>query len=224
MGSRFIETSFREFGLLRPDDAVHVLPYGVDRAPTPPRPARPDEPLRVGFVGSLLPHKGAHVAISAFSSIPARTACLEVWGDESASPAYSAELRALAGESVRFRGSFPEGAEAGVFAALDVLVVPSLALESYGLAPREAMAHGLYVLASRRGALNEITTDPRCGAGFDPENPDELRQRLLALAEDRGWQSTQSPCRTLWPTFDEHAQAVEEVYEQVLAAHRRHHG
>jgi glycosyltransferase involved in cell wall biosynthesis len=217
MGSRFIESSLRGFKLLNERDAVHVLPYGVDPPASCAQRAPHTGPLRVGFVGSLLPHKGALVAVEAFAGIAAETATLEVWGDPSVSPAYFAELQARAGNAVRFQGSFAEGEEAALFSRLDALVVPSLGLESYGIAPREAIAHGVFVLASRRGALAELAANVQQCAGFDPERPEELRRLILQLAADPGWQSPRAASTKASPTLEEHALAIEGVYEAVLS-------
>ena len=40
-------------GLLRPDDPVYVVPYGIETPPPAPRPPRPPgAPLRCGVIGS----------------------------------------------------------------------------------------------------------------------------------------------------------------------------
>jgi GT2 family glycosyltransferase/glycosyltransferase involved in cell wall biosynthesis len=174
MGSRFIHDSYLRLGLLRPGDPVHVLPYGIELVPPAPRPNGPGRPpgglLRCGVIGSLLPHKGIHVAVAAFRGIDPRSARLRVWGDPAIDPGYARELAALgarpggqagddAGAAVTLAGPFAEASKAAVFAELDVLIVPSLGLESFGLVAREALHHGVPVLASRRGALPELFPD-----------------------------------------------------------------
>jgi glycosyltransferase involved in cell wall biosynthesis len=81
------------------------------------------------------------------------------------------------------------------------------------------MAVGTPVLAARRGALAELPLETLdCGAFFDPERPAELRawiERLLAAPEIlAGWRA-RLPRVT---GMDEHAEAIEAVYERVLAA------
>jgi glycosyltransferase involved in cell wall biosynthesis len=185
MPSRFLRDSYLRLGLLRPDDPIHVLPYGVElvaRAPRAPR--APGAPLRFGVIGSIQPHKGIHVAVAAFAGIDPRMARLTIWGDPAIDPGYSRELAALGADlgdgaggradwppgvvtaaaagaastaaAVIVAGRFEEACKAAVFAALDVLIVPSLGLESFGLVAREALHHGVPVLASRRGALVEM--------------------------------------------------------------------
>ncbi|HSS78687.1 MAG TPA: glycosyltransferase, partial [Thermoanaerobaculia bacterium] len=161
MGSRAIRDSFLALGWLRPGDDVQVIPYGVERpavnaASAPRRSGVPNLPLRFGFIGSLLPHKGVHLAVAAFRGVDPARATLTVWGDPSISASYRAELEALASPAVRFAGRFAEERREETFAGLDVLLIPSLGLESFGLVAREALAEGVPVLASRRGALAEL--------------------------------------------------------------------
>ncbi|HYU32905.1 MAG TPA: glycosyltransferase [Thermoanaerobaculia bacterium] len=228
LGGRFIHESALRLGLLRPADPAYVIPYGVEVGPPPPRrserPARePGAPLRFGFIGALLPHKGAHLAAAAFAGIDPSRARLIVWGDPGISPAYARELERLGGAGLELRGRFPEERKAEIFAEIDALLVPSVGLESFGLVAREAQHHGLPVLASDRGALSELfASDPSGGAGaagalFDPDFPHALRGWIERLIADPGqldrWAAAVQPVKT----FDVHAEEIEEVYDRVLA-------
>ncbi|HEV7518966.1 MAG TPA: glycosyltransferase [Thermoanaerobaculia bacterium] len=235
MGSRAIADDYLRLGLLRPGDPVHVLPYGVDvagedAAPAAPAanalPPRPParRPLRFGFLGSLLPHKGAHVAVAAFRGVAPGDATLTIHGDPAISPDYAAELAAGGlPPAVRLAGSFPEREKAAVFGGMDVLIVPSLGLESFGLAAREAMACGVPVLASRLGALAEIHAERECGALFTPGSTAELSGWIERLIADPGIVDGWRHCLRESPPvkgLDAHAEEIEEVYEQVLTRRR----
>jgi GT2 family glycosyltransferase/glycosyltransferase involved in cell wall biosynthesis len=230
MGSRAIRDSYRALGWLRMEDPALVLPYGIERpAGTGEErragaPGAPHLPLRFGLLGSILPHKGIHLAVAAFRGIDPARAGLTVWGDPAISPSYTAELEALASPAVRFAGRFDEERRRETLAAIDVLLIPSLGLESFGLAAREALAEGVPVLASRRGALAELfdpAAGPPCGALFDPEDPGELRQwieRLIERPEIVGeWRAAAPAVKEM----DEHAEEIEEVYERLLASRAR---
>jgi GT2 family glycosyltransferase len=188
MGSRFIHQSYLELGYLRPEDKVFVIPYGVELAPRLPR--ERGRPLRFGAIGSSLPHKGIHVAKAAFAGIDPAKAKLAVWGD----PPFEEERK-------------PE-----IFSEIDILVVPSLGLESFGLVAREAMHHGVPVLAADRGALPEM--EP--GALFDPENPASLRAWIERLIADPAIVGRWAAVLPRVKGMDEHAEEIEAVYEQVL--------
>jgi glycosyltransferase involved in cell wall biosynthesis len=67
------------------------------------------------------------------------------------------------GTCVRFAGFVPEAELADLYRSADLFVLPSRALEGFGLATLEAMASGLPVLATPIGASPEILgpVDPR---------------------------------------------------------------
>jgi glycosyltransferase involved in cell wall biosynthesis len=216
MGSEAIRRSFRALGWLGPD-AGQVIPYGVERYP-PPAPRTPAaRPLRFATIGSVMPHKGVHVAVAAFRAIAPEAATLDVWGDDRLLPEYARELRALASPAVRFRGTFEESAREDVFAGIDVLIAPSLGLESFGLAVAEAQARGVPVVASRRGALVERVTDGASGVLFDPDDPAALAATVARLAADPaivdGWRRALPAVETM----DAHALAIDAVYAAVGA-------
>ncbi|HXT49677.1 MAG TPA: glycosyltransferase [Thermoanaerobaculia bacterium] len=229
-GSRFLADSYARLGWVPARKSIRVIPYGVETAGLAAVAASRKErttrmPLRCGIIGSLMPHKGAHVAVGAFADIAPEEATLEVWGDPAADPDYARRLYALAGPAVRFRGRFPEGGTASVLGELDLLLMPSLGLESFGLVAREAHAAGVPVLASRRGALAELFADDWAserdggagGALVEPDDPRAIARWVHRLAAEpellAAWRRTPPP-----KSMDEHAEEIEAVYAEVLRA------
>lgn len=218
-GSEYLVRSWSEAGWLPGSAAVDVVPYGSPSAGTPLSPGteEPRLPLRFGFVGALMPHKGPHVAVEAFRGVSPAEAVLRLWGDPSPDPAYAEALRAAVGETgARIEGAFADGEKERVFSGIDVLVVPSAGLESYGIVVDEAMAHGVPVIASRIGALVE-RLDDSCGAFFEPGDAAGLREivrRLVARPETIAqWRRAMPPVRTMRDA----AHRIEEIYSELLA-------
>ncbi|HXU44833.1 MAG TPA: glycosyltransferase [Thermoanaerobaculia bacterium] len=223
-GSAFLAESLKKLLGEKKKLDVEVIPYGVALASgLPVARIRPTAlPLRLGFAGSVLPHKGLQVAAEAFSGIDPERAVFEIWGDPGVDPGFAEEVRALGGGTLVWRGRFEEAEKARMLGDLDALIVPSLGLESFGLAAREAMAMGVPVLASRRGALAELPLETeRCGAFFDPERPGELRAWIERLIESPGLLDEWRRNLPQVLGFGEHAEAIEEVYERILARRRR---
>jgi glycosyltransferase involved in cell wall biosynthesis/GT2 family glycosyltransferase len=217
VGSPFIEASLRTLGLVSQGIPVHLVPYGVEVAGPAPRSRAPAPPVRFGIVGSVMPHKGVHIAVRAFRSVDPEAATLDVWGDTSALPSYVAELHAEASAAVRFRGVFPESEKREVFGDMDVLLAPSLGLESFGLAAREAMACGVPVVASRRGALADAFQAGAQGALVEAGDVEGLRAWIERLAANPATITEWSRRLPAVKGMDENAVEIEEVYRRVLA-------
>jgi teichuronic acid biosynthesis glycosyltransferase TuaC len=117
---------------------------------------RPPGGLLVGFVGALQPMKGAHVLLDAFRSV--EVSCeLALLGPESGHSDYVSSLRqraALCANRVSFLG-FRD--DVGWFMErMDILVVPSIAFESFSMVILEAMKHRKPVICSDFGGMKEI--------------------------------------------------------------------
>jgi glycosyltransferase involved in cell wall biosynthesis/GT2 family glycosyltransferase len=222
MGSDTVRSWYSDAGFLDPTAPVYVLAYGVPEftgnCTLPKTGARP---ITFGFIGSLMPHKGVHIAVEAFRGITPGTARLDVWGDPEADPDYTAQLTDRSDPGViEFKGVFEENRKAQVLGSFDALVVPSVGFESFGIVAREAMSAGVPVIVSRRGALEELGIDGVCGAEFAPQDPADLRRVIDRLIESpntlENWKRTLPKIATI----EEHGNEIEEIYRQVLQGSR----
>lgn len=99
------------------------------------------------------------------------------------------------GDTVRFYGRVSDQVLQNLYAAADFTVVPSLALEGFGMAVVESLALGTPVLATPVGGLPEILRpfDPRCVTG--DTSPDALREGILAMLAFAGDSVYRNRCR-----------------------------
>lgn len=176
--SRFLLEKHAEYGVRR--DRLLYLQNGIDLAPYAGfrRSAAPK--TRFGYVGSLTPEKGVHVAVEA-AGIGGFD--LTVFGpfDPDAVP-YHATLQRRGAGTVRFAGRFDDPADA--FSRLDCLIVPSLWVENCPAVVLQAWATRTPVLASDLGALRELVEPGKTGLLFRPGDARHLAQSM-AEAEDR---------------------------------------
>ncbi|HEV7240139.1 MAG TPA: glycosyltransferase, partial [Thermoanaerobaculia bacterium] len=213
VGSNAIRDDYVRAGVIPPSKPVHVIPYGVDIvAPREPR-ASAIRPIRFGYVGSIAPHKGVHTAVEAMRGFDPSEATLHMWGDDTAFPDYVARLKGAS-----FEGRFREEEKPRVFASMDVLLVPSIGLESFGLAAREAMVCGVPVIATEGGALSEMFAPGVCGEFFPAGDVDALRRILRRIVDEPAILDRWSAQLPKPKSTDVHAAEIERVYESVLAA------
>jgi len=184
--SQSIAQEFCRLGL--PGDRIEVSDYGF-RPPSRFRASgetsSEGEPLRIGFVGTLVWHKGVHVLIEAARQLRGNYE-VRIHGDTAVFPDYSADLRkSAAGLPVVFQSGFDRHRVDDVYTSLDVLVVPSLWPENSPLVIHEAFMHHVPVVAARVGGVPELVDDEINGFLYEPFDADSLASSLQRLIDDR---------------------------------------
>ena len=199
-----------------PPERIQVSDYGFAPMPIGPRRRRtPGEPLRAGFVGSLVWHKGAHVLVDAARGL-AGSIEIHIHGDVNVSPEYVGRLReAAAGEPVMFHGGFSRDEAGAIYRSLDVLAVPSLWPENSPLVIHEAFMHGLPVVGARVGGVPELVTDGVNGLVYDAFSIEGLRGCLQRLVNDPGLVERLAGGGTGVKTIDADALEWDARYERV---------
>jgi glycosyltransferase involved in cell wall biosynthesis len=180
-----------------PDRKIQIIPNGVDLdaiTPAAAGPARGPGPLRVGFVGRVVPIKDVITLIKA-CHIARQTIELDVEliGPDSEDAGYVRRCRALVEqlglqETVRFVGPRPARE---IYAPLDVVVLTSQS-EGQPLVILEAYAAGVCVIATDVGACREMiegrTEEDRAlgpsGIVTHIATPGETAAALVTLAKD----------------------------------------
>lgn len=204
-------------GLGFPAEKLHVADYGFSPLVPASRP-QPTGPLRIGFVGTMVRHKGLHVLVEAIRLMPQGRAEALLFGDPETFPDYVTQLRQAAeGLPVRFMGRFEREATASIYAQMDVLVVPSLWLENSPLVIHEAFMTGVPVVGARIGGIADLITDGVNGLLYTPEAPAELARALGTLEADRGLLSELAARAPRVIPIDEDAKRWDDVYSRLAA-------
>jgi glycosyltransferase involved in cell wall biosynthesis len=168
--------------------------------------------VRFGFLGQLTLFKGIEFLLQVFVGIAPDAATLGVAG--TGESGYVNFLRQnYAGPNVHFLGFVPPEE---LFDQIDVLIVPSLWHESFGLVVLEASSSGIPVIAARRGGISEIVEDGKTGFLFDPSQTGDLKRQIArfldypALAAEMGIH-----CQAKAREF-----SLARFYEEYLAVYR----
>ena len=207
---------FERFGLS--PDRIRVFDNGVVPLARTPRPA-PKTPLRIGFVGTLVWHKGAHVLIDAVRALPAGSCRVLIFGETGTFPDYTADLRARAvGLPVEFMGGFPRERTQDIYAQMDVLVVPSLWLENSPLVIHEAFMTGVPVVAARTGGVPELVTDGVNGFLFESASAADLARMIRRFVDRPELVTELAAAAPSVKSVEENAREWDEMYAGVLRA------
>ena len=168
-----------------PEAIIHVLPYFVD-APGDQSQSASRSNRRVLYVGRLNETKGVDILIDAMHHLP-RDVELVIAGDGYIMN--DLKERASAYDSppgrIRFVGHLTGLDQVeSAYRSADVVAVPSLWPEPFGIVGLEAMSNGLPVVGSRVGGIPEWLRDGATGYLTEPGNPIDLARRLLLLLEN----------------------------------------
>lgn len=176
-----------------PSPSVLAYPAG-DRFDRERLPGRSDVrrrtrggPLRVVFVGNVVPRKGLHTLVEGLARLDGGWQLTAV-GDLDADPSYADRVRErVAGLGLRERvdlaGALPDDELARTLANHHVLAVPST-YEAFGIVYVEAMGFGLPALGTTAGAGPELL-DGAHGLLVPPESPKAIADAIGPLRSDR---------------------------------------
>lgn len=173
----------------------------------------PPERLRIAHWGHLIDYKGTHVLLDALNALQRHDAIdLVLWG-RADDPDYAKKIQDASRDlRVDRRESFSREDLAGLQA--DLAVFPSLAHESWSFVVDEALALGIPVLASARGAPPERIGD--AGATFTPGDSDALAVLLASLVDNpRELEDMKLACRASGTAIEDHCTALAAIYDEV---------
>ena len=191
-----------------------VIPNWVDVERFAYRPHALHQPVTIGLLGQISPHKGHDDAIEA-TRILGNGFRLLIAGKGDASYTTALKQRA-AGLPVEFPGFV---SQEEFFARIDILIVPSHE-EPFGIVLLEAMAAGIPVIATARGGPLDIISSPLEGILVSPRDPHALANAIQSLADDSPRRSTivQNARQRVEAHFDIRAVVprIEAQYDRLL--------
>jgi glycosyltransferase involved in cell wall biosynthesis len=185
--SQFLCNKFSEFDI--PGEKIAFCRYGFDLDRFENGEQQLPQRLRFAFVGNILPAKGIHLAIEAFSRIKDERAELKIYGEavsyKSLVTNYARRLRKIAvNKNISFMGGFDNKEIARIFREIDVLIVPSIWYENSPLVIQEAFAARVPVIASAIGGIPELIEDGINGWLFQSGNVDDLYGRIIRIIQN----------------------------------------
>ncbi len=166
-------------------DKIEVSPNGIRLPPASGPARRRGAKLRFAYVGGPVDVKGFRLVKGAFEALE-RTDWELILVDNTQKLGFSSSdgMDLDARGTVTIRPDYSQDEMEAFFAGLDVLLFPSQWKESFGLTVREALARGVWVIATDGGAPSEIIVDGMNGNLIPLDGrPEALRQAVEGLLD-----------------------------------------
>jgi glycosyltransferase involved in cell wall biosynthesis len=203
-------------------DKIVLSPQGLtsadDSGTTVSRRAPPTGgPLRALMLGRLDWTKGFHIPLAALEEDRELSIVLDIYAAVQSEGEYSARLRESAARDSRVHilPVLPPADVIDVIRRYDLMLVPSLWLETGPLVVLDAFAAGVPVLGSAHGGISERVRDDVDGRLVEPGSVYAWRKELQKLVADRSiverWRSAIVPPRTM----GEVAVEMNAIYQRV---------
>ena len=217
--SEFLIGIFRRQGWQRP---ITRIDHGVDFSLAARGTASPrrDSKIRLGYTGVVAPFKGVDVLIRAFMAVDARNLGLAIYGNIHWEGQFRHDLdHWFARDSrIRLMNRFDHEDLPEVMAEIDVMVVPSSTLDSFGLVVAESFAFSVPVIASDMvGAAHELIRDGENGFIYPADDPARLRELLARIAREPQLVPQLRAGITPPPRIEEEAFRTELVYRSIAS-------
>jgi glycosyltransferase involved in cell wall biosynthesis len=218
VATRFMGEMLRRHGLEA--RKIRQVPFGIDHTQIRCISTKGTEKhLRIGFIGTLYYHKGAHVLLEAVRLLPKDMPLkVKIYGKLEQFPEYARTLRAIAENDhrIEFCGTFSNPGIGVILADLDVLVVPSLWYENSPLSLSFAQAAKVPVVATDSAGINEVISDGENGCLFARGDVKQLADIIRMLCNDRSLVKHLSDHAKQPKSISLYVDELERIYGDVL--------
>lgn len=217
--SECLKNKFIEFGI--PSEKINVSQNGLDGNLFIDIQKIKANKIRFAFIGTILPAKGLHILIKSFNRIKKRDAELKIYGrlypyvGFEYYPPYLKKI--IKNRNIRFAGEFNYFEIAKIFSEIDILIVPSVWYENSPLVIKEAFFSKTPVIASRIGGIPELVTDGLNGLLFNPQDADDLQEKIQYLIDNPGVIEKFKENIPRVKSIEDNASEIEDIYNKLIA-------
>lgn len=218
--SQFMIDKLKKDGFFR-GTRTTILPLGIDLTENE-KIEKYYQTIDILFVGRLNKYKGLDILIESFKKLNHKNIVLHIVGK---GPDMG-EFKKIAGSNsnIRFYGFVPERELIELYKKANIVVVPSIWYEVFGLVIIESFKYGTPVVGSDIGAIPELIENGHNGYLFEAGSVAELKKVLENLLEnsselkrlsENAFESVKKY------NMDEHIQELKKLYEEALVESRR---
>lgn len=173
--------------------------------------------ITLGFLSTLMPHKGAHVLLEAYNKANMENIRLKIYGDYFGEKDYYNRLKKMVkNKNVEFCGKYHYEEMPDILDELDMVVVPSIWWENTPLVLLRALAHNVPSIVSNLGGLTEVVKDGENGFTFEAGSAESLAEVLRKIGENPSILNELKTKIHHPPRIEEEAFEYEKIYLSLI--------
>lgn len=194
---------------------VHQIPHTIEGLSKPQYQREIKKPLRIGFMGEVLSHKGLHKLISAAQRIPAEDAVFNVYGR--ALTIVKNKMQEFdRGRIMNWMGPYKPEDLKRIGNEIDLMVFPSIWEEGAGLVILEAFALGLPVIGAKIGGIPDFIEDKKTGRLYRFDSDRELAGIITELANSPDEIAAMRKNLNIPYSFDDYVSHLAKIYTRLI--------
>ena len=177
-------------------------------------------PVRLGFVGSLIPSKGAHILIDVFKNIKDKRLNLNIYGEAPpglGNELYPQKLKIMTALDSRIKiQNWTDNDLIGeIFNKIDLLIVPSLWTENSPLVIQESFMANVPVISSDSGGMTELLKNGG-GTVFKQGDSLSLQNILLKIVDNPSLIDEYRASIPRVNQMDDHLRVIDNIYTNLI--------
>ena len=200
-----------------PEKKIFLLPHGIEPLEWSPVEKLNDRPIRFGYIGRIDYAKGFHILLQAIEKMPSAINCeLHIFGDaqnEWDKKYFIDSLSRYKGKARIYNyGYISNDKLLDAYKKIDILVVPSIYLEVFGLVILEGFSAGRPMIVSKSGGPEELVRDGVDGFVVERNNADVLADAMQRFVDNPELTARMAQQIPHVRTIQEHVDEVEKIY------------
>ncbi len=177
----------------------------------------PSHNVRFGYFGNILPHKGVHILVQAFNALLDTNATLSIYGGSSLHPTYAKSVKEMISNSkITMHGAYNGDSIPHLLSEIDVVVVPSICLETGPFVLWEALALGIPVIVSDKAGMKETLQKHGGGMLFTFGDVKDLERCMREVINNPSLLEKFASEIKPFKTTKEHVAAISLLYDEVI--------
>jgi predicted SAM-dependent methyltransferase len=171
-------------------------------------------PLQIGFIGSILIHKGIHIIYQAAELLKTKSVEFYLYGIGSAD-LISALSKAFPNSKVMYKGAYSEYDLVNISKEIDAVIIPSIWEEGGPLTAPESIAMGLPIIGANIGGIPDFVQDGVNGMLYQYDNPASLAENIQQIIDNPEILLKFKDNLKLSITFQDYISHISTIYQSI---------